>query len=170
MENEKVFDDLPPEEHTETLDETEHIKFPGDVSAVISDDSEDSEFLEKAAYDLRKKITKQILLGNARSMKEFEVIFRDFPVHRNIKAMARKSVKKFISFMREHKLKFDKNLIISNTMTSCFLSGERHEGRYCKIMEYRNRDVDPPNIDIWEYKDNGLNITFFKEVKKAQEV
>jgi hypothetical protein len=66
-------------------------------------------------------------------------------------------------FMEEYELKFS-NIVSGNNHGWARHFAERGEGDHCWVYEYRNLEGEEIHIDVWEYKQKGLEITFEKYV------
>lgn len=70
-------------------------------------------------------------------------------------------------FMEEHEFTF-KNLVEGNHHGWARHWGERDEGDHCQVYEYRNLEGDEIHIDVFEYKNKGLYLTFERYINKDQ--
>ena len=68
-------------------------------------------------------------------------------------------------FMEEHEFTF-KNLVEGNMHGWARHYGEREEGEYCQVYEYRNLEGEGIHVDVYEYSNNGLEVTFERYIPK----
>jgi len=72
---------------------------------------------------------------------------------------AYEALQSFEKFMEEHDLEFE-NIVADNNYGSFRHYAERGEGEHCQVYLYRNLEGEGIHINVWEYKQDGLELYF----------